>query len=66
MTFQFGKNPEYTISVWFSVKSWCGEIAFPLSLFWRNTTSVKENRNINISIRFLCFGFSLEIWKWAN
>jgi len=66
MTFQFGKNPKYTISVWFSVKSWPVEIALPLSLFWWNTTDVREYKNIDICIRFLCFGFNLEIWKRAN
>ena len=66
MIFQIGKNPEFTFAIWFSIAKWSGDIALPLDLSWWNVKDVKGNRNIDVTIRFLCFGFSLEIWKWIG
>lgn len=64
MVWRIGKNPEFTFSAWFDCTGWSGNIALPFSISWWNTVDVVKNRNIDISIHFLCFGFSLEIWFW--
>ena len=66
MIFQIGENPEFTFAAWFNVVWWSGGIALPLSISWWNTVDSANNRNVDVTIRLLCFAFSLEIWFWRS
>ncbi len=61
MTFQFGKNPEYTITVWHDFTNW----ALPFKICWR-TFDINAHKNFEISLMFLCFGIEFEIWWWEK
>jgi len=63
MTIQFGKNPEYILSFWLNILFHSGEIALPISLSWWYSHDFRY-RSISISVYILCFGISLEIWRW--
>jgi len=63
---QWGKNPEYTISVCSNHNWFSGELALPIKLAWWNHVDALGNKNNDVSVTFLCFCFSLEIWRWKN
>lgn len=58
-TWQWGDNPEYTVNVCTHWDRW----ALPLSIDW-NRFTVQYSNSYNFGIHFLCFSFSLEIWRW--
>lgn len=62
MTKQWGDNPEYTIDIWCGLTQW----ALPALINWRNYCDVKDNKCFTFEIGILCFGFSLEIWRWTE
>jgi len=66
MIWQIGKNPEFTISAWFDIACWSGDIAIPFNVTWWNVKTADGHKNIDISVHFLCFGFGLDIWKWGE
>jgi len=66
MIFQFGDNPEYSISIC-SLHNWySGELALPIKLSWWNVTDAAGYKATDIAITFLCFRFGLEIWRWKK
>lgn len=66
MTFQWGKNTEYTITICSNHNWYSGELALPIKLSWWNCSDAKNNKCNDIAITFLCFYFSLEIWRWEK
>lgn len=66
MEIQFGKNPEYTITICHNWTWHSGELALPFKLSWWNSIGVMGSKNNEISITFLCFRFGLEIWRWKK
>ncbi len=72
MEIQWGKNPEYTLCAWINLKDW----AFPVHITWRSndgcslskmiTNDVENYKCLSMHLGILCFGFSLEIWKWSK
>lgn len=58
-TWQWGKNPEYIIDVGTRWNWW----ALPLSIGW-SRFEIQYDRCFSIAIRFLCFKFSIDIWRW--
>jgi hypothetical protein len=66
MEIQWGKNPEYSISICSNHNWWSGELALPVKLSWWNVTDAVGNKNNDIAITFLCFRFGLEIWRWKK
>lgn len=66
MQLQIGKNLESSLTAWFDAACWSGNIALPLNISWWNIKTADNCRNIDISIHFLCFGLSLEIWKYGR
>lgn len=58
---QWGTNPEYTIDVCVHWRHW----ALPLTINW-SISNILHNKCRNIGINFLCFHFSIEIWRWKN
>lgn len=63
---RWGKNPEYTISVCSNFNWYSGELALPIKLAWWYSSDMRDNKNYDIAITFLCFRFGLEIWRWKN
>ncbi|KKN68794.1 hypothetical protein LCGC14_0448140 [marine sediment metagenome] len=66
MTFQWGTNPEYTITICHNWAWHSGELALPLKLSWWNNADVMGSKCNDISITILCFRFGLEIWRWKK
>ena len=62
MVKQFGDNPEYTVYLFTDLKYW----ALPLCVYWWGPHDATTGINFSFSIKFLCFGFQLEIWKWRK
>ena len=62
MTFQWGNNPEHTISTCINWDYW----AFPFCISWWNYKDASEQKCLQISINFLCFIFSYERWIWKK
>lgn len=61
MTFQIGKNPEYTIYLYLQPKF----IALPLQIGWFYYNA-GDSKNYSVSLHFLCFGFEFEIWRYRK
>ena len=59
-TWQWGKDPEYTIDVCTHWDKW----ALPLSISWRFFEDALYNKCHSIDISFLCFHFGIEMWRW--
>lgn len=66
MQIRIGKNPEFTFSMCMNSHRHGGYIALPLELSWWNMLDCVNNRNISISLQFLCFNFTAEMWRWAK
>ena len=62
MTFQWSKNPEYTIQTWYDFTNW----KLPFGINWRWFTDSIENKCFDIEVMFLCFGIEFEIWWWRS
>lgn len=60
MLFQIGNNPEFTLYLFHNLRYW----ALPLYIYWWGPDDVTTGINFSISIKFLCFGFEFEIWRW--
>ena len=41
-----------------------GSLALPFYVDWWYSKDFLGNKNFDISVYFLCFRFSVEIWKW--
>jgi len=65
MKLNFGKNPEYTVSVGFNTCSKYGRFALPIGLFW-GYDNAKHFKALNLTLSFLCFTFSIGYWYWRN
>ena len=65
MTFQFGDNPEYTISICWNIFSYSGHLALPFTITWWSCDA-EIGKNIDIALWFLGLRFGLEIWKWER
>ena len=62
MTFQWGKNPEYTITAWHDFTNW----ALPFRICWRWFADAVENKCFDVEFMFLCLGIQFEIWWWEK
>ena len=60
MIFQIRDNPEFTFYLFANRSYW----ALPLCIYWWGPEDVGTGIHFSISIKFLCFGFEFEIWKW--
>jgi len=61
-TWQWGENPEYTIDVCTHWNWW----ALLLVISWNWYEDSLYNKCHTINIDFLCFHFSIEIWRWKK
>lgn len=61
-TWQWGDNPEYTVDVCTHWHRW----ALPLSIDGWNFYDGIDNKCYGIDVDFLCFHFSIEIWRWTE
>ncbi|KKN77461.1 hypothetical protein LCGC14_0360200 [marine sediment metagenome] len=61
MEIQLGKNPEYTIWLVTDLSYW----ALPICIYWYGPHDHTTGIVFNISLKILCFGLTLEIWKWG-
>jgi len=61
-TWQWGNNPGYTINICVNQ----GYLALPLGITWWSAGKLPYNRCFSIGVDFLCFHFSIEIWKWRK
>lgn len=62
MTIQWGKNPEYTLYLYFQPRF----LALPLQIGWWWITDAVGNKQYSQSLHFLCFGIEFEIWRWKE
>ena len=62
MIFKLSNNPEYTIYLNLDIGYW----ALPFAVSWFSNVDGKDNVNRDLSIRFLCFSFIIETWKWSK
>ncbi len=62
MEIQWGQNPEYTLGVQIDLTGW----ALPVHITWGLYDDVRNNKCLSMHLGILCFGFSLEIWKWSK
>lgn len=61
-TWQWGDNPEYTVSVCTHWNRW----ALPLIISWWSNDNALNSKCYAIDIEFLCFILSIEIWRWKK
>lgn len=62
MEIQWGKDPEYTIWLVMDLSYW----ALPMCIYWYRSHDHTTGMVFNISLKILCFGVELEIWKWVK
>ena len=62
MTFQWGKNPDYTIETWHDFTNW----KLPFGVNWRWFAGLTNSESFGIEFMFLCFGIQFEIWWWRK
>jgi len=66
MQIQWGKNPEYNISICSNHHWWSGELALPIKLSWWNFEDAVGNKSNSVSILILCFHIGVEVWRWKD
>jgi len=62
MEIRIGKNPEFTFLACINARWWYGSIALPFGLSWWYCADSEVGKNYEITMTFLCFHFSLEVW----
>ncbi len=62
MKIQWGKDPEYTIHLLTDLSYW----ALPICIYWYGPHGCNIGIAFSVSLKILCFGVELEIWKWAE
>lgn len=61
---KWGKNPEFTVTIYCC---WSSCWALPFDTRWcRYFDAELNNKGFYFVIGFLCFGFRLEMWRWAK
>jgi len=62
MIFQWGKNPDYTITTWYDFTNW----KLPFGVNWRWFAGITNAKSFGIEFMFLCVGIQFEIWWWEK
>lgn len=55
-----GYNKELTLYLWADFTAW----SLPIHIDWRYNVDAVKNKFLYIDIKFLCFGFGIEKWKF--
>lgn len=61
MTFEWGKNPEYTLYLYTAWSNWC----LPFGIHWSYYNG-GTGKMYSPGLHFLCFGITLEIWRYTK
>lgn len=65
MEYQFGKNPEFTVSACWNIHLHSGHLALPFTITWWNNDA-GTGKNFDIALWIFGIRFGLEIWKWKK
>ena len=62
MTFQWGKNPDHTISLCINWDSW----ALPFRVSWWCYKDALNNKAFTLNLECFCFCIYYERWDWND